>query len=368
MQLMTIRRPPLAILLAVLTLVASFALVRVDRVATHGTETVVDGPWGAEAEAFGRARGPDGRESGPRSFAVDRKGHIFVADTFNGRVKEYDAGGRLLRQFAVGEGFARKPFLEDLTVTPAGHIYLADNAGGTVLKVDRDGRLLATFNVRPAPPPEGLWRIESLAPGPDDGVYVLGMALTDKGYTASVRLFSETGALRAVVVEVRLDATGQPLGKRPGSVAGLISAFTAAGNGRLVLMTAGETPFQRGLHVVPTGGGQTRRWLYESSTYIEEASLLGADRSGHVYLGANLSKPDGWVVRLDGDGQVQEVIGAGPPQPGRGSPAVLFGGRVGQRGDIFLARPTADRFVIVRLSSERHIGFRPVWRQVTGPR
>ncbi len=368
MRVATVRRPPMAAFLAGLTLVATLSMVKVDRLTTFTAETVIAAPWGSQAEAFGRGKGPDGREFGPRSFVVDQDGHILVADTFNARVKEYDGRGRLLRQFAVGEGLSRKPFIEDLAITPAGHIYVADSANGVVLKYGRDGRHLATLDPRPDLRRGDTWRIEALAAGPADGLYVLGLVLAVDGYVGSVRLFSASGALRAVTTEVSLDVTGEPRKNRAAAVDRLISGFAPVEASRLVLLAAGDTPFQRSLFVVSGNGGQAQRWLYESAVYIEDAALLGADSAGAVYLGANLTTTGGWVAKLDGDGRVLESIEAGAPEAARGGPAALFGARVDQRGDLFLVRSTADRFTIVRLSSARHLGFRLRWRGASGRR
>ncbi|MHB0884419.1 MAG: hypothetical protein ACYC41_00825 [Bacillota bacterium] len=368
MRVATVRRPSMAAFLAGLTLVATLSMVKVDRLITFDSDTVVAGTWGSPAEAFGRGKGPDGRESGPRSFVSDQDGHILVADTFNARVKEYDGRGRLLRQFAVGEGLARKSFIEDLAVTPAGHIYVADNANGVVLKYDRDGRLLATLDPRPELRRGDSWRVEALAAGPADGLYVLGLVLGVDGYAGSVRSFSASGALRAVTTEVCLDVTGQPRGNRAAAVDRLISGFAPAAAGQLVLLAAGDTPFQRTLFLVSGNGGEARRLLYESAVYIEDAALLGADSAGAVYLGANLTTARGWVAKLDADGRVLDSIEAGAPEAARGGPAALFGARVAPGGDLFLARPTADRFTIVRLSPQRHLGFRLRWQGASGQR
>lgn len=367
MRVATIRRPPMAAFLAGLTLIATLSVVKVDRMTTYAAETVVEGPWGSQAEAFGRGRGPNGREAAPRSFAIDQAGHILVADTFNGRVKEYDGRGHLLRQFAVGEGLPRKPFIEDLAVTAAGTIYLVDNAGGVVLKYDRNGRLLATFDPRPELRPGDAWRAEALAAGPADGLYVLGLVLAGDGYAGSVRQFSASGALRTVTAEVRLDVTGQPRGGKT-AVDRLVAGFAPVGTSRLVLLAAGETPFERSLYLVPGDGGEARRWLYESAVYIEDATLLGADATGAVYLGVNLATGRGWVVKFDGDGQVVNLIEAGAPEADLGGPEPLFGTRVDQRGNLFLVRSTADGFAIIRLSPERHVGFRLRWSQTAGSR
>lgn len=368
MPFTSIRRPPIAIFLTGLTLAAAMIMLKIDREVGYVARNLISGAWGEGAEAFGRGRGPDGRESGPRSFALDPDGRIYVSDTFNQRVKVYDQEGRLLRQFPVGEGLPRKPFIEDLAVTRAGHIYLADNAGGGLLKYDGDGHLLAVLAVRPDLRPGDLWRVEALAPGPDDGVHVLGMVLTPEGYTGTIQAFSATGALRSTPVEVRLDVTGRPLKQSPGSVEGLIGGFVRAGDGRLVLIAAGETPFQRRLISVPAGGGSTDQWIYDSSAYIEEASLLGVDASGHTYLGVNLSTRGGLVARLSPAGEVEESIPAGVSDPVRPGPTLLMNARVDAAGRIYLARSTAERFEIVRLEPRWRLGLQPRWRHVARPR
>lgn len=64
---------------------------------------------------------------GPRGIAVDRQGHVYVADTGNKRIVIYDADGRFLSQFGGG-GMAPGQLDEPvgIAVDEIGQVYVAD--------------------------------------------------------------------------------------------------------------------------------------------------------------------------------------------------------------------------------------------------
>ncbi len=96
-------KSPRGILIAavIASLLAGFACIRVERVWSLSSETVVSGNWGTADGEFGRGGGSDGRLRGPQAFAVDKAGNVIVADTLNYRVKVFDPKGRLGWVFPV---------------------------------------------------------------------------------------------------------------------------------------------------------------------------------------------------------------------------------------------------------------------------
>ncbi len=366
MQLLSARRPRLAIIVvAGVALALGLVLIRVNRVSSFTPTVIISGGWGDGADSFGRGAGPEGREGGPTSFAVDAAGHIYVADTYNHRVKVFDPEGRLLRQFRVGDGLDHEPTLDDLAVTDEGHIYLADNAGGVILKYDPQGRLLATLRIGDKTPAGGMRRIEALAPAPGGGLYVLSVTLSSDGYLGTIQLFSGNDTLLKTPVEVRLDPSGQPRAGRPKDVTAPIDGFAPAGPNRLGFVTPGTTPFQRWCYLVPADGGQARSFLYESAAYLEETALLGMTPSGEFCLGANLSTAKGWIAVLGPDGSVHRMIdGARLGVDGAG-PSALFSGRVDPQGRIFLIRSALDRFQVIKVTTVQSLSLIPRWRPVS---
>ncbi|HEY3314848.1 MAG TPA: hypothetical protein VGL40_06145 [Bacillota bacterium] len=362
-----IRRPGLFVI-AVVGLALAFGLSfgRIERVLTRTPEVVVSGGWGAASGDFGRDQAPDGRVFGPRSFALDGEGQVYVADSANHRVKKYSPEGRLVLQFPVGEGLGYEPSLDDLAVAVDGSIYLADNSRGVVLKYDQDGRPQATIEVKRAGPAASLWRVEALVPADQGGIYVLGVAMAKDGYVGTISLYSGRGTVLATPAKVALDTNGRPRAGTAGGPDGPIEGFVPLGRGAVAVMTAGRTPFQRRFFIQSEDGRTVESFLHESTTFIETAILLGADGNGCLYLGTDLGLPDGRVVKIGPDGRVQEVIDPAAGALSESDPATLVAGRIDARGRLYLVRVTASGFSIVRSTPNSHLILRSPFRPTTG--
>lgn len=76
------------------------------------------------------------------SFA--KNGHIFASDGYcNGRVIEYDAGGKKLKEFGKrGKGQGEFTNAHDVSISPDGKIFVADRENGRVQWFDMDGKYL----------------------------------------------------------------------------------------------------------------------------------------------------------------------------------------------------------------------------------
>lgn len=353
------RRPRLAIILAAgLILAFAFSFSRVERVLVRTSATVISGGWGAGAGEFGLGRGGDGRTFGPHSFALDGQGQIYVVDTYNQAVIKFDPDGRPLLRFKVGDGLGWEPFLDDLAVADDGSIFLADNTRGLVLKYSPDGAFQATIKVAVDGEKASLRRVEALAPAPAGGVYVLVVSLTEGGYRGSIKRWSGRGTVLATPIDVILDPIGRPTNGSNGKVRAPIEGFAQVGKDRVVVMTAGQTPFQRLFYYLAEDGRAVRSLLYESSNFIERAALLGADGAGCLYVGIDLSMPEGRVVKLAPDGQVQEVIDPAVESPAASDPETMLLGRVDERGNVYLTRALGTGFSVIRVAQSHRLTLR----------
>jgi sugar lactone lactonase YvrE len=79
----------------------------------------------------------------PSAVAVDQNGNVFVADTWNNRVEEFDAGGAFIRAFGEagdGPGYFARP--KGISVDSDGQIWVADGMQDRVQVYTPEGRLL----------------------------------------------------------------------------------------------------------------------------------------------------------------------------------------------------------------------------------
>ena len=81
--------------------------------------------------------------SKPTNVAVDKDGNLFVSDTLNDRIEEFDADGVFIRTFGKnGDGpgdFARP---KGIAIDADGHVWVADAALNRLQVFTQDGRLL----------------------------------------------------------------------------------------------------------------------------------------------------------------------------------------------------------------------------------
>ena len=79
----------------------------------------------------------------PAGVAVDQDGNVFVADTWNDRIEEFDADGTFIRTFGEagdGPGYFARP--KGISIDGDGHIWVADAMQDRVQVFTPEGRLL----------------------------------------------------------------------------------------------------------------------------------------------------------------------------------------------------------------------------------
>jgi sugar lactone lactonase YvrE len=79
----------------------------------------------------------------PVGVAVDQDGNVFVSDTWNNRIEEFDAGGEFIRAFGEagdGPGYFARP--KGISVDADGHIWVTDAMQDRVQVFTPEGRLL----------------------------------------------------------------------------------------------------------------------------------------------------------------------------------------------------------------------------------
>ncbi len=79
----------------------------------------------------------------PTGVAVDQDGDVFVADTWNDRIEEFDADGTFIQAFGKagdGPGYFARP--KGISIDGDGHIWVADSLQDRVQVFSPEGRLL----------------------------------------------------------------------------------------------------------------------------------------------------------------------------------------------------------------------------------
>jgi len=91
----------------------------------------------------------------PYNLRVDGQGDIWVADTQNNRIAEYNAMGGYIRSF--GDAYLPKAFLpEDVLVDSSGNVYAVSSTNDRVVKFNSLGSVLGQFGVGVLNSPTGI--------------------------------------------------------------------------------------------------------------------------------------------------------------------------------------------------------------------
>jgi DNA-binding beta-propeller fold protein YncE len=291
------------------------------RVRKIGRDGLVTTLAGTGREGNGGDDGPAARAefNGPHSLAVTKSGDIYVADTWNNRVRKIDGRSGLITNVA---GTGRKGFSGDggpATQADFGGIYCLalDEDGQTIFLADLDNRRVRRVNLRTG--------IVSTAAGngtkgvPSDGDDAHGAPLVDP---------------RAVAIDGRgslyiLERGGHAL--RVVDRSGTIR--TVAGTGK-----AGNTG----------DGGDARRATLNQPKHLcvdAAGNVLIADSENHRI---RIYRPDDGTIRgLAGNG-LKGTAGLGGP-PGQAELNQPHGVTVGPGGSIYIADSSNNRILrIVR--------------------
>jgi DNA-binding beta-propeller fold protein YncE len=97
----------------------------------------------------GRDAPPDHRMLYPTYAAVDQAGNLYVSDTLNARVQQFDADGNYVRTFGKrGNGFGMFERPKGVAVDSFGNLYVVDTAWSNVQIFNARGEVLLFFGER----------------------------------------------------------------------------------------------------------------------------------------------------------------------------------------------------------------------------
>lgn len=101
--------------------------------------------WGS---SDGKPASGDGMFFGPRAIAFDPQGNLWVTDTGNKRLEEFDQNGRYLAQFGqAGSGLGQFNEPVGLAIDHAGNFYVADAWNQRIQKLAPDLRPITAWSV-----------------------------------------------------------------------------------------------------------------------------------------------------------------------------------------------------------------------------
>jgi sugar lactone lactonase YvrE len=213
---------------------------RIRRVTPDGHVTTVAGDGSA---GFREGAAAEAQFDAPVGLAVDKDGNVYVADTYNDRIRLITKDGQVKTIAGAGgpgdaDGDALTSALFDtpcaVAVSEAGEVYVADTGNNRLRKITKQGQVTTLSIIAPASPaPPMTAKTDADAPpAPGDGANnapsagaatpfelskPVGLAITRDGFIYVTELD------RSRVVQVAPDATARPL-------AGLGSGF-ADGDG-----------------------------------------------------------------------------------------------------------------------------------------
>ena len=103
-------------------------------------------PTGVSLPPGGLRELAEGEFSGPFDLAVDARGNVFVADTYNHRIQKFDTNGTFITAWGskgTGDGEFSGP--GGVWVDTLGYVFVADTQNNRMQKFDNNGRFITSW-------------------------------------------------------------------------------------------------------------------------------------------------------------------------------------------------------------------------------
>lgn len=334
--------------LAVVAL-AAWGGIAVERPVRFEGGPVVQGAWGEAEGQFGKGAGRDGLTYGPRSFAVDAAGRIYVLDWANQRLQRFDAKGKLLNLLPlVGANKASMQGSVDLAIDPKGGMWFLDNLRGRLCYFTPDGKIqeLRLFGETK----DALLEQAGQVAATEHGVVWSQLAVTPEEAAFQIRHVAGYGEAATSVFRTALLKTGQN-GPLP-------TAITAAGDSIHMLLPVPGEPGAALVQQLGRDGKTIATWKAPAmaGTAGKAAELLGVDGHGRVYLGT-WAKDTLHVRVYDATGL---WVAHGMVAEPRALQSHIFA-RVDQAGNLYVAGLSDAGYQVARYDFKTGWRLRPRW-------
>ncbi len=330
--------------------------LRVERPVRFEGGPLVQGAWGSQEGQFGRGSSRDGLTYGPRSFAVDSAGRVYVLDWANQRLQRYDDKGKLINLLPlVGANNASLQGSVDLAIDSAGGMWFVDNLRGRLSYFTPDGKIqeLRLFGDTKDALLEQAGQVAAVG----RGVVWSQSVVTAEEAVFQLRRVGGYGDAATAVFRTALLKTGQN-GPLP-------TAFTALGDSIYLLL---PVPGEPGAALVQRLGldGQVAATLkapaWSNAEMNRPAELLGVDGHGRVYVGT-------WVKGFL-HVRVYDEAGLALAHTQVAAPRDLQShiyARVDQAGNFYVATLSGAGYEIARYERKTGWRLRPRWVAPQGP-
>ncbi|MBV9143542.1 MAG: protein kinase [Pseudonocardiales bacterium] len=272
----------------------------------------------------------------PQGLAVDGAGNLYVADTYNHRIRKIDSAGTITTiagngsQDSTGDGgpaaLAEFRYPVGVAVDRSGNLYVAENNGCRVRKIDQSGRIstvagtgVAGFSGDGGSATQAQLKYPQAITIDDSGnLYIADTSnyrirkvdaagtITTIAGNGTQGFAGDGGPAAAAELGYPVDVTVDRAG----------SLYIADGrNDRIRKLDPGgriNTIAGSGIRGFSGDGGPA------VTAQLAFPAAVAVDRDGNVYIG------DWWnhrVRKVDQNGIITTVVGAGPSYPGDGGPA-----------------------------------------------
>lgn len=275
----------------------------------------------------------------PRGIALAPDGTLYVADSRNHRIQHLTAGGEVLQvwgsfaDLAQGEapgGTFNEPW--SVAVDSKGNVYVADTWNHRIQKFSADGQFLKMWGTfGQAETTDGMWGPRGLAIDAQDRLFV-----TDTG-NKRVLIFDSEGNYLSQFGSVGMDAGqfDEPVGIAVNPEGQVVVADTW--NQRVQVFAADAS----GLYYYPILSWDVSGWFSQS---LDNKPYLAVDASGRVYV----TDPEGIRV-LVFDAQGGFLYGWGDYNLDTDGFSLPVGIAVDAQGGVWVSDAGANRLVYFRL-------------------
>jgi sugar lactone lactonase YvrE len=299
---------------------------------------VGNGALNGASPAFSGDGGPATNASLARPFgvAVDASGNLFIADTYNNRIRKVDTNGMITTVAGTGAaghsgdgGAATNAGVyqpRSVAVEGSGELLIADFAYGLVRKVDTNGIITTVAGGGSTSPAVGLMATNCLLEACSSvALDAAGYFYAADWYYGTVWQVAPNGAISNV-----LHGFSNPGGLTVGASGLVYVANTSAGNSTVVAASSsGALTLVAGKGPATFGGDGAQA----TNAYLNYPSSLVRDPAGNIYIA---DTDNNRIRKVGANGVIQTVAGNGFNfYAGDGGPAVagLLGAPKGLAAD-----------------------------------